>query len=136
MNRCRYLIAGLVGSLAFAADTPIVSPERLVQSGKEPQNWLTYGGNYAAWRYSSLDSINRSNIKQLVPVWTFQTGKTDGGFSCTPLVADGLMYLMSPGDRVFAINAVTGKELWHYYYQVPKEFGLIYGPWNRGVALA
>jgi alcohol dehydrogenase (cytochrome c) len=36
---------------------------------------------------------------------------------------------------VFALNAVTGKELWHYYYPVPKEFGLIYGPWNRGVAL-
>jgi hypothetical protein len=36
----------------------------------------------------------------------------------------------------FAINAATGKELWRYYYQIPKEFGVIYGPWNRGVALA
>ena len=130
----------VLGTLALvpcrAADSgAAVSSRRLLESDKEPQNWLTYGGNYAAWRYSALDSINRDNVKQLVPVWTFQTGRTDGGFSCTPLVADGVMYITSPGNRVFAINAVTGKELWHYYYAVPKDFGLIYGPWNRGVAL-
>jgi len=131
-------LAGLVSSshpfstLSHAAE---VTAERLSQAGKEPHNWLSYGGTYNAWRYSSLDQINKNNLKKLVPVWAFQTGKTDGGFSCTPLVADGVMYISSPWNRVFAINAVTGKELWHYYYPVPKEFGLIYGPWNRGVAL-
>jgi alcohol dehydrogenase (cytochrome c) len=141
MNQAATAGVSLLAFLALApicraADAPAVSAQRLVQSDKEPQNWLSYGGNYAAWRYSALDAIDRTNIKQLAPVWTFQTGKTDGGFSCTPLVADGVMYITSPGNRVFAINAVTGKELWHYYYPIPKEFGLIYGPWNRGVALA
>ena len=112
-----------------------VTAQRLNAAAKEPQNWLTYGGTYTATRYSPLDQINKSNLKKLVPVWTFQTGKVDGGFSVTPLVADGVMYITSPGNRVFALDAVTGKELWHYYYPVPKEFGLIYGPWNRGVAL-
>ncbi len=135
-HRCSIVALVLVFSpCAGAADAPQPGPERLIQSAKEPQNWLTYGGNYAAWRYSSLDAINRTNIQQLVPVWTFQTGKVDGGFSCTPLVADGVMYITSPGNRVFAIDAATGKEIWHYYYALPKEMGLIYGPWNRGVAL-
>jgi alcohol dehydrogenase (cytochrome c) len=69
-------------------------------------------------------------------VWAFQTGKPEGGFSCTPLVADGVMYITSPGNRVFAINAVTGQEIWHYYYSLPKTLGLIYGPVNRGLAMA
>jgi alcohol dehydrogenase (cytochrome c) len=112
-----------------------VTSQRLIQAEKEPHNWLSYSGTYNAWRYSPLDQINKNNLKKLVPVWAFQTGKTDGGFSCTPLVADGVMYITSPWNRVFALNAVTGKEIWHYYYPVPKEFGLIYGPWNRGVAL-
>jgi alcohol dehydrogenase (cytochrome c) len=135
MNRFVLLICLLFAPRCGAAEASAVGTDRLLQSDKEPQNWLTYGGNYAAWRYSALDSINRGNIKRLAPVWTFQTGKADGGFSCTPLVADGVMYITSPGNRVFAIDAVTGKQLWHYYYPQPKEFGLIYGPWNRGVAL-
>jgi alcohol dehydrogenase (cytochrome c) len=121
------------GSSTLAAE---ITSQRLIQADKEPHNWLSYGGTYNAWRYSPLDQINKTNLKKLVPVWAFQTGKSDGGFSCTPLVADGVMYISSPWNRVFALNAATGKEIWHYYYPVPKEFGLIYGPWNRGVALA
>ena len=135
---CLIFLAGLVCS-SHCFNTSLmaaeVTGERLIQAQKEPHNWLSYSGTYNAWRYSPLDQINKNNLKKLVPVWAFQTGKTDGGFSCTPLVADGVMYITSPWNRVFAINAVTGKELWHYYYPVPKEFGLIYGPWNRGVAL-
>ena len=112
-----------------------VTIERLIRAADEPENWLTYSGTYKAWRYSALDQINRSNVAKLAPVWAFQTGKSEGGFSCTPLVADGVMYITSPGNRVFAINAVTGHEIWHYYYALPKTLGLIYGPVNRGVAL-
>src|SRR5215831_18689511 len=91
-----------------------ITGQRLTEAGKEPQNWLSYSGTYNAWRYSPLDQINQSNLKKLVPVCAFQTGKLDGGFSCTPLVTDGVMYITSPWNRVFALNAVTGKELWHY----------------------
>ena len=112
-----------------------IDSKRLIEAASEPQNWMTYSGTYNAWRYSPLNQINRKNVDRLVPVWVFQTGIVDGGFSCTPLVADGVMYITSPWNRVFALDAKTGKELWHYYYPVPKEFGLLYGPWNRGVAL-
>jgi alcohol dehydrogenase (cytochrome c) len=132
------LLATLLSFTTFGPSTlnaAEVTAQRLNAAAKEPQNWLTYGGTYTATRYSPLDQISKNNLKKLVPVWTFQTGKVDGGFSVTPLVADGVMYITSPFNRVFALDAVTGKELWHYYYAVPKEFGLIYGPWNRGVAL-
>jgi alcohol dehydrogenase (cytochrome c) len=121
-----------VAAICTAAD---MTPERLIHAAAESQNWLTYGGSYNAWRYSALNRINRDNVRKLAPVWAFQTGKSEGGFSCTPLVADGIMYITSPGNRVFALNAATGEEIWHYYYALPKTLGLIYGPVNRGVAM-
>src|SRR5581483_10807766 len=84
---------------------------------------------------STLSQINRANVKRLAPVWAFQTGKIDGGLQSTPIVVDGVMYLSSSWNRVFAIDAATGRELWHYYYQNPREIGIIYSPWNRGVAV-
>ena len=134
----------LSGSFAFvlylALNLPFlyaaeVTSQRLLEADKEPHNWLTYGGTYKAWRYSPLDQIKRSNIKKLVPVWTFQTGVVDGGFQTTPLIADGIMYITSPWNRIFAIDAATGKELWHYYYAYPKNLRPPDGPWNRGAAL-
>ena len=73
-----------------------VGVDRLLGAENEPQNWMIYSGTYNAWRYSSLSQINRSNVEQLVPKWVFQTGVVDGGFSCTPLVVDGVMYITSP----------------------------------------
>ena len=99
------------------------------------ENWPQYGGGPSAWRHSALDQIDRSNVKQIAPVWAFQTGKVDGGLQSTPIVIDGVMYLATSWNRVFAIDAVTGKELWHYFYQNPREIGIIYSPVNRGVAV-
>src|SRR5205814_1476892 len=79
--------------------------------------------------------INRSNVGRLKAAWAFQTGKVDGGFNATPLVVDGVMYVPSSWNRVFAIDAETGREIWHYFYQNPREIGIIYSPWTRGVAV-
>ena len=108
----------------------------IAQDGRTHQNWPHYGGTYQFWRYSALNQINHSNVKKLVPIWAFQTGVVDGGLQATPIVVDGVMYLSSSWNRVFAIDAETGKELWHYYYQNPRQIGIIYSPWNRGVAVA
>src|SRR5262252_510484 len=70
--------------------------ERLINSDREPQNWMSYGGNYAAHRFSALDQINRENVRQLAPVWMFQTGELHGGLNSTPIVVDGGKYLMGP----------------------------------------
>ena len=117
----------------FAAD---VTTDRLKNAQREPHNWLTYGGAYNFWRYSELDQINRGNIDKLVPVWTFQTGVIDGGLQCTPLVVDGVMYISSSWNRVFALDAVTGEELWHYFSPRPEHIAELFAPWNRGVAVA
>ena len=109
--------------------------ERLAHSRTEPQNWPTYFGAYDGWRYSPLDQIRADNVKSLVSVWAFQTGKIDGGLNATPIVVDGIMYLIASEDRVFGLNAATGERLWTYNYKVPRGFVSPYGKFNRGVAV-
>lgn len=98
-------------------------------------DWPSYGGGYSAWRYSGLDQINRNNVRRLTPVWSFQTGVTDGGFQATPIVVNGIMYVSTSWNHVYAIDAETGRELWHYVYKNPREIGITYSPWNRGVGV-
>ena len=105
------------------------------QDGATRQNWPHYGGTPRFWRYSALDQINRANVSRLAPAWIFETGETDGGLQSTPIVIDGVLYLSTSWNRVFAIDAETGGEIWHYSYQNPHGMGVIYGPWNRGVAV-
>ncbi len=111
-----------------------VTSERLVNAAKEPQNWMTYFGTYNAQRYSALNQITRENVKQLAPAWAFQTGKIEGGLNAAPLVVDGVMYLVGSYDRVFALDAVTGKLFWHYFYKLPP-VPIAYGTSVRGIAI-
>lgn len=108
--------------------------QRLINSDKEAQNWLSYGGNYSAHRYSSLNQINAANVKNLAPVWMFPTGEVRGGLNATPIVMDGVMYLMGPMNRVFAINAATGEIIWKYFYKLSTR-NIPYQPGSRGVAI-
>jgi alcohol dehydrogenase (cytochrome c) len=112
-----------------------VTSQRLIEADKDSRNWLQYARTYNAWRYSPLDQINRTNIRKLAPVWAFQTGDIQGGLQCTPLVADGVMYISTSWNRVYALDAATGRELWHYFYEKPRQIAASYAPWNRGVAL-
>jgi alcohol dehydrogenase (cytochrome c) len=121
-------------SLAGVVRGQEVTWERLINSDREPQNWLSYGGNYSAHRYSSLDQINRGNVAGLVPAWIFPTGELRGGLNATPLVADGVMYLMGPMNRVFALNAATGEVIWRYYYKLPN-LSFPYQVGSRGLAI-
>ncbi len=66
-----------------------------------------YGRTYDGHRYSPLKQINTENVARLIPVWTFQTGVLDG-FECTPLVIDGIMYVTTPWNHAYAIDAKTG----------------------------
>src|SRR6185436_12500482 len=83
----------------------------IAQDGSTREDWPHYGGQQSAWRYSALDQVNRSNVGRLKAVWAFQTGKVDGGLNATPVVVDGVMYLASSWNRIFAIDAETGKEI-------------------------
>jgi len=100
------------------------TPSRIIQSEKEPQNWMTFYGNYGAWSYSRLDQINRKNVSELVPVWAFPTGAPPNdfprwGLEAAPLVMDGVLYLEGPQNNVYAADAATGRPLWTYAYKLP-----------------
>lgn len=103
-------------------------------SGQDPEGWTTYGGNHEAWRYSPLDQVDRSNVGRLKVAWAFQLGDVESGLQSTPLVADGVLYVVGPKNRVFALDAATGERRWHYFHTMP-ETPPVYGNQNRGLAL-
>src|SRR3984893_1865581 len=111
-----------------------VTFERLVNSSKEPQNWLTYSGDYAGHRFSALDEINKGNAHALAPKWVYQTLATDR-FETTPLVVDGILYGTGPDNRAFALDARTGRPIWLYQRQLPSDIRPCCGRVNRGVAI-
>ena len=129
------LSLGTLLAVAFLCGAEVDSA-RLNKADREPANWLTYYGTYKSWRYSPLDQIDRTNIAKLQPVWAFESGVTDGGMQSAPLVIDGVMYVSSAWNRVFALDAATGERLWSYAYPEPETIPGTYGTWNRGVAVA
>jgi glucose dehydrogenase len=86
-------------------------------------DWPTIGGDYENTRYSHLTDITADNVGELEVKWEFHTGSVNppanSGFYVTPLVIDGVMYVSDPGlfgvkeQGVFAVDAVTGEEIWH-----------------------
>src|ERR1700731_5213274 len=95
-----------------AADLEI---DHLLQS-PVTKDWITNGGNLTNERYSTLKQIDTSNVKQLKGAWmTRLKGSGFGGkysAEATPLVKDGIMYMVTGNDDVFALNAKTGEILW------------------------
>src|SRR5262249_88566 len=90
------------------------------------RGWTAYGGGSEQIRYSSLQQINRTNVKQLEVAWTYDTGET-GGLQTQPVVVDGILYAYTPTHRTFALRANAGQHLWTFD---PKIIGR--GP-NRAV---
>ncbi|MEO8097668.1 MAG: PQQ-dependent dehydrogenase, methanol/ethanol family [Acidobacteriota bacterium] len=82
-------------------------------------NWPSYGGTQYSWRYSDLNQVNTQNVKQLAPAWIFQTGDYAENLHSTPIVENGVMYLITARLQVFALDAATGKQIWHYRYPTP-----------------
>ncbi|HLK05437.1 MAG TPA: PQQ-dependent dehydrogenase, methanol/ethanol family [Candidatus Acidoferrum sp.] len=111
-----------------------VTAERLLNSQKEPQNWLMYSGDYAGRRYSTLDQINLGNSNGLVPKWAYQT-MAGGKFETTPLVVDGVLYGTGQDDRAFALDAKTGRPIWQYQRALPGDIRPCCGRVNRGLAI-
>ena len=111
-----------------------VDNARLLNAKADRDNWLMYGRDYGNQRYSPLTQINRDNVSNLVPVWSFQTGVADG-LHATPLVIDGVIYLSTAWNHLFAIDARSGAELWRYRRSLPEKLKYCCGPVNWGVAI-
>jgi alcohol dehydrogenase (cytochrome c) len=96
--------------------------------------WRTYGQNSQGWRYSELTEIDTRNVARLAPRWIFQTG-LGGGFQTTPLVFDGLMFIAGPSNHSWALDALTGRPVWHVRKAPPPKLNLCCGTVNRGFAV-
>ena len=135
----QWLLSGLLVStclVSIAAAGPIenyspVTADRL--KNPEPGNWMHYRRTYDGQGYSPLDQINTSNVKGLVPVWTFSTGVVEG-HEAPPIINNGVMFIATPMGQVIALNAKTGDEYWRYKRQLPDDLFQLH-PTNRGVGL-
>ena len=81
--------------------------------GEEARDWPAYGGSPEDTHYSSLSQINRSNVKELKVAWSFDTGEP-GGLETSPIIVGGVLYGIAPTQKIFALNAATGKLLWKF----------------------
>ena len=107
-----YLLAPLLTALCLA------SPNET--------EWPTYGRDPGGSRYSPLKQVNRDNVGNLKVAWTFRTHELDNrpddpshrqpitAFETTPLMIDGVLYFSTTRNRVIALDADTGKQLWEY----------------------
>lgn len=133
------VIALAAGGLATAAvaDSGGKAPYNPVTDARlknpEAKNWLTWRGNYEGWGHSKLKKITSDNVKDLVPVWSYSTGVSEG-HQAPPMVNDGIMYVSTPQNQVLALDAVSGTEIWRYVRKLPGDLKQLH-PTNRGVAL-
>src|SRR6202142_4057007 len=127
------LISSLVLAIAGTLSAQ-VSFDRIVNAGKEPQNWLTYSGNMMSQRYSPLAQINPQNVKNLEQKWVFQARSLEK-FEATPLVVDGIMFTVQAPNDIVALDPVTGRVFWTYSYSSSPQSRPCWGPVNRGVAV-
>ncbi len=119
----------------------MLCPSRLAAQGLDPDAllhqppnaWPTYNGDYSGRRFSPLKQINSSNVQNLSLAWAARFTSSSANavsIKSTPLLVNGILYFTAP-NNVWAADARTGRELWHYTY--PPNTGSTIG--NRGVGM-
>ena len=124
---------------ADTAGTPVpkavsVTQSQLDGSDRDSANFLHSNMSYAQTRYYPASQINNKNVKNLRPVFTFQTEVLES-METAPVVVDGVMYITTSYNHVYALDAVSGKEYWHYKHKMGPVTTYCCGPNNRGVAI-
>jgi alcohol dehydrogenase (cytochrome c) len=104
-----------------------VVPETLLHPPQD--TWPGYHGDYSGKRHSSLTQITPQNVPELGLAWIFQTGQSNV-IKASPLVVDGVIYFTLP-DNVYAVDARSGQQVWHYTYPPNKGFHI----GHRGVSM-
>ena len=112
------LIAIVLAGLDLSAQTP---------ARRDNRDWPVYGGALENTHYSPLAQINNSNVKQLQVAWSFDTEET-GGLQTSPIVVHGVLYGISPSQKIFAVDAATGKLKWKF------DSGIVGTQPDRGLA--
>jgi glucose dehydrogenase len=111
-----------------------VSQARLDAAARDANNFLHSNGSYAQTRYHAASQINTKNVGKLKPAFVFQTEVVES-METAPIVVDGIMYLTTSYNHIYAVDAKTGKEFWHYKHKQGPVTTYCCGPNNRGVAI-
>ena len=121
MSRVRF---GFICSVILAA---VLRAHSQSPKPGSTQDWTAYGGNPEQTHYSPLTQINKSNVKRLEVVWSYDTGET-GGLQTSPIEVAGVLYGISPLQKIFALDATTGKLKWSF------DSGIVGTQPDRGLA--
>ena len=122
LRRCAYLAALSVcafvpAAATLAAEFKPVTAEVLLNP--DPADWLMINRTYDEQRFSPLNQINRSNVGELRMAWT--RGMPSGTQESTPMVYNGVMYVIAPGGGVQALDGTSGDLVWEYWRTYPKD---------------
>ena len=104
-----------VASALVSVNVPANSEqsEANAKAAEKSVDWPVYGGSPENNHYSSLAQINRTNVKQLAVAWSFDTDE-EGGLQTSPIIVNGVLYGITPTQKVFALDAATGKLKWKF----------------------
>src|SRR3954464_3320394 len=105
----------------------------LVSVAHGQKDWVYYGQDQGATRYSTLAQITTENVAGLKRAWTFHTGDKSGFFESTPIVVNSVMYFAS-GSAFFALDAVTGQQIWKVQAPRATRRGVSYWPGDAKTA--
>ena len=127
------VVAEEVKGATLYGNMATVTQDMLNRAGSDANNFLHTNGNYAQTRYYPASQINTSNVKNLRPAWIFQTEIVES-METSPLVINGVMYVTTSFNHVYALDAATGSQIWHYKHKMGPITTYCCGPNNRGVA--
>ncbi|WP_339085527.1 PQQ-binding-like beta-propeller repeat protein [Hyphomicrobium sp. ghe19] len=117
-----------------AAPAPTVTQEMLTKAGSDAKQFLHTNANYEQTRFYPGKQINASNVSKLRPAWIFQLDVRES-LETSPIIVGEVMYVTTSFDHVYALNAKTGEEYWHYKHKMGPITTYCCGPNNRGVAV-
>ena len=117
------------------AKSPNVTQAALDNAAKDRTNWLHSNGSYEQTRYYNGPlQIDINSVAGLAPAFVFQTAVLES-METAPIVVDGVMFLTTSFNHVYAIDATTGEEYWHYKHKLGPIVTVCCGNNNRGVAI-
>jgi alcohol dehydrogenase (cytochrome c) len=139
-----FAVAGIASAqeVTRGGAAPVVAPvvvtpvtqDMLNKSAGDATNFLHTNGDYTQQRFYPNKQITPRNVARLRPAWIFQT-EVKESMETSPIVVNGVMYITTSFSHVYALNAATGEEIWHYKHNMGPITTYCCGPNNRGVAV-
>jgi PQQ-dependent dehydrogenase (methanol/ethanol family) len=111
-----------------------VTQAMLDGAAADAKNWIHPNGSYDQHRYYPGNQVSAANVSKLKPAFVFQTAVLES-METAPIVVDGVMFLTTSFNHVYAIDAATGEEFWHYKHKLGPIVTVCCGNNNRGVAI-